>query len=367
MAVRLNLIQSPAQGAALWKLAAICGYVLFWYLSDNETTGLLLILSLSVTTLARSRFTLPNATLLVDVLLCAAFSFLWTEAWLGLAFPLFEALYRRAILYCIPILVIPLIYSAASPFLLAVMVHAAFVGWILSQWSKQISAYRHQSDEERRERYELMRLKEEWQMANIRAARIAELTERSRIANKLHDEVGHEITAAVIAMQAFEQLWKENDPEAETFLEQARQRLDNSSAQLRETVHNITPIQQSGPARLEDICRQFTALPVQLNIFGNTDLIPAHLWTVLEPCLKEALTNTVKHSDASSVEVTLDVSSSIVRLSIQDDGSLQKDNDPGTGLRNLRRRAESVGGTVTAHFDQGFQLICVLPLRKEIT
>lgn len=363
---RIYPIQSPAQAASLWKLAAICGFVLFWFYGENEPTDLLLILSLSIMILARSRFVLPDATLLVDILLCTFFSFFWSGAWIGLALPMFEALYRRAHLYCIPIIVLPFLYWYVTPFFIAVMVQAALVGLFINRWEKQIHAYRHQVDEERRERYELMRLKEEWQMANVRAARIAELTERTRISHKLHDEVGHEISAAVIAMQAFEQLWKENDPQASSLLEQARKRLDNSAAQLRETVHNMTPIQQSGPARLEEICHQFTALPVQLRIFGDTDLIPAHLWTVLEPCLKEALTNTIRHSDASSVDATLDITPSIARLSIRDNGTMESAEDPGMGLRNLRRRAESVGGTVTAHFDLGFHLVCVLPLRKEI-
>lgn len=245
------------------------------------------------------------------------------------------------------------------------LVQASFAGWIVFCWSKQIHQYRLEADQERRDRYELEILKGELLMANVQTAQLAELRERHRISQKLHDEVGHELTAALLAFQAFETLWRENDPQAEDMFAQAQMRLSRSALELRETVHNMQPVQAIGIRSLEEICRNFKALPVQLQIYGDTSRIAAHLWVILNSCLKEALTNAVRHSKAKHVEVSLDVNEHIVRLSVQNDGVLDSSSLPGTGLRNLRQRAQAAGGSISTNTSSGFQLVCVLPMGKE--
>lgn len=366
MSTKAVELWSPAHGTGIWRMLALLMLTLIWYTGESSEAGFLLLLFLLVTTLARWRFSLPSWTVLIDQAACLAMTIFWSDAWFGLALPVFEALLKRGLLFTLPALFSILFYSPLSILLISAVAQAAFSGWVIRIWSHQADKYRLEADQERRDRYELEKLKEEWLTANARAARIAELTERSRISHRLHDHVGHEITAAVLAMQAFEQLWKENDPEAGALFDLAQQRLTNSAVQLRETVHDITPVKAIGVSRIEEICREFTACPVQLNVYGDTAKVPAYLWTVLEPCLKEALTNVARHSNAELVSVSLDVSAAIVRLSVQDDGSGRAGDAEGTGLRNLRQRARSVGGTVSIHAADGFRLVCVLPLGKEI-
>ena len=61
--------------------------------------------------------------------------------------------------------------------------------------------------------------------------------------------------------------------------------------------------------------------------------------------LREAVTNVVRHSGAQHCEVLIDGSS----MSVHDDGRGLGDAEHGNGLRGLRERVESAGGTV--HFD----------------
>ena len=84
----------------------------------------------------------------------------------------------------------------------------------------------------------------------------------------------------------------------------------------------MRPVQATGIRSLEEICRNFKAMPVQSQIYGDTSRIAAHLWVILNACLKEALTNAVRHSKAKHVEVSLDVNEHIVRLSVLNDGVL---------------------------------------------
>ncbi|MCM3782190.1 histidine kinase [Neobacillus mesonae] len=357
---------SPKIAILIWRIFAILVLAVLWFKGNAGTEGFALVFVLAILSLARWRFILPAWTTLVDQILCMTIIPFWPEASFGLVLPLFETMLAGKPLFSLPILAALVLGYIHLDFpLLLMFLQASFAGWIVLYWSKQIHYYRLEADQERREKYELEMLKSELLMANVQTAQLAELKERHRISQKLHDEVGHELTAAILALQAFETLWKENDPQAKDMFAQAQIRLSNSAMELRETVYNMQPVQATGIRNLEEICRNFKALPVQLQIYGDTSRIAAHLWVILNSCLKEALTNAVRHSKAEHVEVSLDVSEHIVRLSVQNDGVLDSSKLPGTGLRNLRQRTQAVGGSISTNTSNGFQLICVLPMGKE--
>ncbi|MFD7093797.1 ATP-binding protein, partial [Streptomyces xanthophaeus] len=66
--------------------------------------------------------------------------------------------------------------------------------------------------------------------------------------------------------------------------------------------------------------------------------------------LREALSNAFRHSEAGRIEVVLDSTVTLadgrpgVRLEVADDGVGIPEGGRRSGLRNLRRRAESLGG-----------------------
>ena len=63
---------------------------------------------------------------------------------------------------------------------------------------------------------------------------------------------------------------------------------------------------------------------------------------------KEAMTNVIKHSGASSVHVTMEGGPSGLRLSIRDDGrGMTESKGKGRGLMNMKTRAEEMGGKFT--------------------
>jgi signal transduction histidine kinase len=96
-------------------------------------------------------------------------------------------------------------------------------------------------------------------------------------------------------------------------------------------------------------------------------VVPVHAWGVLEPCLKEALTNAARHVSARSVDVSLDVGPRIVRLCVHNPtrGAAATANGRGLGLHNLAQRARAVGGSISIDAREGFRLICVLPLGED--
>lgn len=363
------------KGIIVGRIIGLLLLASLWLQSHDNKAGVVLLLFLIIMTLARWRFNLPGWTVLIDQVACFIVIPFWSEAIIGIALPIFEAMVKGKILYVLPGLIGVILFGVQTPYTLGIisfLIFALYSGWLLCCWSNEVAVYREASDRERRERYELETLKGELLSANSKVARMAELNERNRISQQLHDNVGHELTAAVLALQAFEQLWGEDDRMAQDMFQQAQKRLSNSAKLLRETVHNMRPNTVLGIDELKIICGGFKACPIDFNVFGDTSRIPVHVWGVLQPCLKEALTNSLRHAKPNYVKVSLDVNPHIVRLSVVNDGvknlhTIQRnEHNYGTGIRNLRQRAKTIGGSLsTATAADKYTLICVLPLNEK--
>jgi signal transduction histidine kinase len=80
----------------------------------------------------------------------------------------------------------------------------------------------------------------------------------------------------------------------------------------------------------------------------------------------EALTNAVKHAEASRATVTIGSAEGFVRVEITDDGRGGADTSAGSGLIGLRDRAEAAGGTlvIISPPGRGTALTASLPLAR---
>ncbi|ERN53791.1 histidine kinase [Alkalihalophilus marmarensis] len=357
-------IWTPEMAMTIWRIFGLLLLSFLWLLGGGNEGGVILLLFLAIMALARWRFTLPGWTVLIEQTVCLMMTPIFPFAAYALALPIFESMLKRQPWFALPTFIFIVIYPETTIQIVVVFIQAGLSGAILGGWYQDTNRYQKESDQQRRNHYELENLKEELLIANVQGTRLAELTERNRIAQQLHDDVGHELTASVLALQAFEELWKVNDPDAEEMFIQAQRRLSKSAVYLRETVHNMKPVKELGIEGLYEISDEFNLCPVKFNIYGDTGRVPVHLWSILYPTLKEALTNVIRHAQPTLVEISLDISPHILRLSISNDGVTKDKRGRGTGvgLRNLRHRAKAVGGSISFDTSDGFLLICVLPI-----
>ena len=78
--------------------------------------------------------------------------------------------------------------------------------------------------------------------------------------------------------------------------------------------------------------------------------------------VKEALTNITKHAAPHEITVNLTITDNIVKLVIENDGIISKDNkDTGNGLRYMRSRLEAINGSLSIQKEHSFKLIIILP------
>jgi signal transduction histidine kinase len=211
-------------------------------------------------------------------------------------------------------------------------------------------------------------------LALAERARAAGTQEQLRMAQELHDGVGHGL--AVIAMQAGVGLHVlERDPAAarsalEAIRDSARESLDALRAELATISGDQAPLRpHHGVADLEDLVDRVRIAGVSVELTGSPGELAAPVDALVYGVVQEGLTNVLRHADATSVSVRLHRSAERLAVTVEDDGRGTRDGTPpgggtGLGLRGMRERVLAVGGDFSAgpRPAGGFVVSAVLPL-----
>jgi signal transduction histidine kinase len=181
------------------------------------------------------------------------------------------------------------------------------------------------------------------------------LTEdRDRIARDLHDSVIQRLFAIGLSLQGTARMVER--PEAVMRIGEAIDKLDDTIRQLRKAIFDIElTINKEGlhPKVLDLVheLRPVLGIHPQVSFSGPVDkVVTGQLAEEVLSVLREALTNVGKHAQASQVVITVAAGDEL-RLVVADDGqgmrsALTDGAGAGHGLKNLRQRAERLGGGV---------------------
>ena len=176
------------------------------------------------------------------------------------------------------------------------------------------------------------------------------MEDRERIARDLHDTVIQRLFATGLMLQGL--AVRTSDADAAESLQRAVDDLDETVRHIRTTVFELQRPRIPGRSTRQEI------LDLVAEIIDDDDLVPTVTFRgpvdlstsdesadQLMVVVREALTNVVRHGRARNVSIEVTASEDL-RLSIRDDGCGLPDRvEPGNGLRNMRWRAEDLGGT----------------------
>lgn len=181
--------------------------------------------------------------------------------------------------------------------------------------------------------------------------------ERNRIARDIHDNAGHSMTAVIMQTEAAKVLIDTNPEEAKVRIISANLQAKNALDQMRESVHLLAGRSQvvSVKEELEEIIAQSmdgTDVKIRSDII-DVDL-PADRRRFVCNCLKECLSNGIRHGGASAFYVELKRDEKQVTLIVSDNGSgLEPDFKEGYGIRGMREKAATYGGDISYESEQG--------------
>lgn len=175
------------------------------------------------------------------------------------------------------------------------------------------------------------------------------LTDRDRIARDLHDHVIQRLFAVGLTLQGAA-------PRAR--VPAVRESIYSSIDDLQEIIQEIRSAifdLHAGPSRatglrhrLDKVIDQLAipALHTTVQYTGPLSVVDTVLANHAEAVLREAVSNAVRHANATSLAINVSVEDD-VRVEVVDDGVGISGDITESGLRNLRQRADDAGGEFT--------------------
>jgi len=194
----------------------------------------------------------------------------------------------------------------------------------------------------------LERLEGERAASSARAL-LAQESERRRIAQELHDEVGQSMTAVLLAL---ERAADEAPDPLRADLRQVQEITRESLDEVRRLVRRLRPgvLDDLGlVSAVTSLATEFathTGLRVRRSFDADLPTLDREAELVIYRVAQEGLTNAARHAEAQNVEVSLHADGGNVVLEVSDDGRGVGAAQEGAGIRGMRERALLVGATL---------------------
>ncbi|NBD27319.1 sensor histidine kinase [Paenibacillus glycinis] len=304
---------------------------------------------------------------LAYVLLCGAY--VKPEFLLLLPLGFFElaSFVLRRQRFALAIVLAPMLFMASG-----LLVHYGFIAVfsffnyaMIRRYMNRVNAQEDELERARRRQRELGRqLNDNAEFAQA-SEYLVKLEERNRLAQEIHDGIGHSITGGLIQMEAARLTLRRDPDGAEALLNNAIAISKEGIEQIRRTLKDMKPpVEQLGLGRLRSAVEAFGGKSDLLTTVvheGSMEAITPLQWKIIHENVMEALTNAAKYSGASAVHVEVRVLNRFIKAVVSDNGQGAAKVVKGMGLIGMEERTATVSGTVTADGERGFVVTTLIP------
>lgn len=200
------------------------------------------------------------------------------------------------------------------------------------------------------------RLRLDYERHLLEAQLKGEERERGRTARELHDGVASILSAAKIRIHNATVSGRE-----EKALPEIGELIEVAVREIRSISHNLAPeflLREGLACAVESFCHRVNGreLAVDFYLIGDIPRFDRTVELMLYRTVQEAVTNMIKHSGASEGIVQFESSGSILRITVEDNGTGFNTNNlsgKGLGLSGLACRISSLGGTIDIRSSPG--------------
>jgi signal transduction histidine kinase len=197
--------------------------------------------------------------------------------------------------------------------------------------------------------------------------------ERLRIAQELHDVLGHHLSLINVQAGVGLHLMDDNPDQARAALEAIKQASTEALGEVRAVLAALRPKDEKAPRTPAPSLRNLDGLvdPADTAVIGEPRPLPPDVDRAAYRIIQESLTNVRRHAgEHATGTVTITYGEHHLGIRIADDGHGLPATDgrdghgEGTGIAGMRTRAEALGGTFTAgpQAAGGFVVTASLPI-----
>jgi signal transduction histidine kinase len=193
--------------------------------------------------------------------------------------------------------------------------------------------------------------------------------ERSRLSRELHDNVGPTLAGIRLQLEAARGALP-SDFAGGPLMDRAVTGIQDALQTLRRVVHNLRPPELDTlglPGALRELAVFLSGptLRVDTDLPGDVSVLSKPVEVAAYRIVAEALTNVVRHAQATRAEVSLELDAGELVVQVRDDGiGVQPDpTGHGMGMRFMAQRAEEIAGKFSYRSDSsGTAVRAVLPV-----
>lgn len=186
----------------------------------------------------------------------------------------------------------------------------------------------------------------------------AKLKERNRIAREIHDNVGHLLSRSILIVGALKAV-NPSQTIAEP-IDTLDATLNSAMDSIRRSVHDLHDEAINLDETINGLVKDFTFCPIAFRYDMGRN-IPKEVKYSFISITKEALSNIIKHSNASHVHIVMREHPALYQLCIEDNGTQFNSEDTGIGLLNMRERILSLKGNIQFLSENGFKIFITIP------
>ncbi|WP_413301770.1 sensor histidine kinase [Bacillus sp. 1P10SD] len=213
-------------------------------------------------------------------------------------------------------------------------------------------------------RKERGQLEEKLEDANKRISELVKLEERQRIARDLHDTLGQKLSLIGLKTDLARKLISKDPEQAKSELKDVQQTARTALSEVRKMVSSMRGIRLKD--EIQRVKQIIKAAQIHFISEGEFTLSNVSLLTenILSMCLKEAVNNVVKHSEAKNCIISIEQSWKETVLTIRDDGRFKGNTEKlaeGHGLIGMKERLEFINGSLELVTKEGTTLIVKVP------
>jgi signal transduction histidine kinase len=210
----------------------------------------------------------------------------------------------------------------------------------------------------------------------LEAAARARTDERLRLARDVHDALSHSLGAIGVQAGVAAHVTALGEPELRATLQEVESQARSSLLELKSLLHSErSALSETGTASLpligllRDTARtaERSGLMVELDSTDSVDSLPAAVRATVHRIVQEAVTNAIRHAEASTLSISVAVLDVSVEVVVSDDGIGAPDGvREGHGLTGMGERVALVGGELSVEpTSTGLTVFARLPFAAE--
>ena len=214
----------------------------------------------------------------------------------------------------------------------------------------------------KRSRLKQEELEAQLEDANQRIAELAIKEERHRIARDLHDTLGQRLSMIGLKSDLSRKLIDSRPEEAKAELQDIQNTARHALKEVREMISDMRHVSFAEELKNTKMILDTAGVKHQEILETDFDNVPILIENVLSMCLRESVTNILKHSDATECMIIMTESDRDIFLKVSDNGTGADSFNYGNGLQGMKERLQFVNGESHVHSSiSGFEVNMTVP------